>query len=211
MGKGYLERHCQSMLDETASVCRNSPRTLLANGESGEPLAHVDGALDGLALGDAGEETGGEGVTGTRGVGDLGLVDLVNGEGLDVVLALDGDDGRLGALGDDGDALALIVLLRQVGQVLGDGRDVGGLEVVRLGVGGGLGLVADDVVPVRGGLVERVLEELGDEGSVQGEGEGLYWGSMLFLFPCCHVEHTLFSLAASSARAMMAGTQTVRW
>lgn len=211
MGKGYLERHCQSMLDATESVGRNSPRTLLANGESGEPLAHVDGALDGLALGDAGEETGSEGVTGTSGVGDLGLVDLVDGEGLDVVLALDGDDGRLGALGDDGYALALGVLLGQVGQVLGDGRNVGGLEVVRLGVGGGLGLVADDVVPVRGGLVERVLEELGDEGSVQGEGEGLCWGSVSFLFPCCHVGHTLFSLAASSARAMMAGTQTVRW
>jgi hypothetical protein len=72
----------------------------------------------------------------------------VDGEGLDAVLALDGDDGRLGALSDDGNTLTLLVLLGKVGEVLGDGRDVGGLEVVRLGVGGGLGLVADNVVPV---------------------------------------------------------------
>jgi hypothetical protein len=57
--------------------------------------------------------------------------------------------------------------------VLGDGRDVGGLEVVGLGVGGGLGLVANNVVPVRRSLVELVLEELANERSVQGESEGL--------------------------------------
>jgi hypothetical protein len=58
--------------------------------------------------------------------------------------------------------------------VLSDGRDVGGLQVVRLGVGGGLGLVADDVVPVGRSLVELLLEELGNEGCVKGESEGLY-------------------------------------
>lgn len=97
----------------------------------------------------------------------------MDGEGLDVVLTLDGNDGGLGALSDDGDTLALGVLLGKVGQVLGDGGDVGGLEVVRLGVGSGLGLVADNVVPVRGGLVELLLEELGNERSVEGESEGL--------------------------------------
>jgi hypothetical protein len=148
-------------------------RALLADGESGEPLAHVDGALKSLTLGDTGEEASGEGVTGTGGVGNVGLVDLVDGESLDVVLALDGDDGRLGALSDDGNTLALLVLLGKVGEVLSDGGDVGGLEVVGLGVGGGLGLVADNVVPVRGGLVELVLEELANERSVQGETEGL--------------------------------------
>lgn len=151
----------------------NSPGTLLTDGESGEPLAHVDGALESLALGNTGKETGSESVTGTGGVDDLVLVDLVDGEGLDVVLTLDGDDGGLGALGDDGDTLALGVLLGKVGQVLGDGGDVGGLEVVRLGVGSGLGLVADNVVPVRGGLVELLLEELGNEGGVEGESKRL--------------------------------------
>ena len=148
-------------------------RALLADGESGEPLAHVDGALKSLTLGDTGEEASGEGVTGTGGVGNVGLVDLVDGESLDVVLALDGDDGRLGALSDDGNTLALLVLLGKVGEVLSDGGDVGGLEVVRLGVGGSLGLVADDVVPVGSGLVELLLEELGNERCVQGDGEGL--------------------------------------
>lgn len=184
---------------------------LLADGESGEPLAHVNGALKSLALGDTGEETSGEGVTGTSGVANVGLVDLVDGESLDVVLALDGDDGRLSALSDDGNTLALLVLLGKVGEVLGDGRDVGGLEVVGLGVGGGLGLVADNVVPVGRGLVELVLEELANERSVQGESEGLRVVSMMSW--CFAVENmqTLFFAAASSARAMMAGTQTVRW
>lgn len=151
----------------------DAPGTLLADGESGEPLAHVDGALKSLTLGDTGEETGGEGITGTSGVGDLGLVDRVDREGLDLVLALDGNDRGLGALGDNGNTLALLVLLGKVGKVLGDGGDVGGLQVVRLGVGGGLGLVADDVVPVGSGLVELLLEELGNERCVEGESEGL--------------------------------------
>jgi hypothetical protein len=87
----------------------------------------------------------------------------VDGERLDLILALDGNNGGLGTLGDDGNTLALLVLLGKVGEVLGDGGNVGGLEVVRLGVGGGLGLVTDDVVPVGSGLVELLLEELGNE------------------------------------------------
>ena len=149
------------------------PGALLTDGQSGEPLTHVDGALERLALGNTGEEASSEGVTGTSGVGDLGLVDLVDGESLDFILALDGNNGGLSTLGDDGNTLALLVLLGKVGEVLSDGGDVGGLEVVGLGVGGGLGLVADNVVPVRGGLVELVLEELANERSVQGETEGL--------------------------------------
>lgn len=41
------------------------------------------------------------------------------------------------------------------------------------GVGGGLGLVADDVVPVGGAGIEGVLEELADEGGRQADGEDL--------------------------------------
>ena len=160
----------------------DAPGTLLTDGQSGEPLAHVDGALERLALGNTGEEASGEGVTGTSGVGDLGLVDLVDGESLDLILALDGNNGGLSALGDDSNTLALLVLLGKVGEVLGDGGNVGGLEVVRLGVRGSLGLVTDDVVPVGSGLVELLLEELGNEGSVQGESEGLF---MVSVFSTC--------------------------
>lgn len=105
----------------------------------------------------------------------------MDGEGLDVVGALLGHDGGLGAVGDDGDTRALGVFLGQVGQVLGDGGNVGGgdLEAVGLGVGGGLGLVADDVVPVLGRLVEGVLEELGDEGGSKVDDEDLVVGGGL--------------------------------
>lgn len=112
----------------------DAPGALLLDGQSSEPLAHVDGALKSLALGNTGEETSSEGVTGTGGVLDVGLVDRVDGERLDLVLALDGNNGGLGALGDDGNTLALLVLLGKVGEVLGDGGDVGGLQVVGLGV-----------------------------------------------------------------------------
>lgn len=100
-------------------------------------------------------------------------------EGLDVVLTLDGNDGGLGALSDDDGTLALSVLLGQVGHVLGDGRDVFGVEVVGGGEGASLGFVANDVVPVRRGLVELVLEELGNERSGQREHENLVLSSGL--------------------------------
>lgn len=158
------------------------PGTLLTDGQSGEPLAHVDGTLKRLALGNTGEEASGEGVTSTSGVGDLGLVDLVDRERLDLILALDGNNGGLGTLGDDGDTLALLVLLGKVGEVLSDGGNISGLQVMGLGVGGSLGLVADNVVPVGSGLIELLLEELRNEGSVQGESEGLF---MVSVFSTC--------------------------
>lgn len=100
---------------------------------------------------------------------------------LDLFLTLDGDDGGEGALGDDGDALALRVLLGQVGDGLGDGADVILLvsHVVRLGKGGGLGLVADDIVTIGQSGVQGVLEELRDEGGRQGQDEGLVVGGGL--------------------------------
>jgi hypothetical protein len=45
-----------------------------------------------------------------------------------------------------------------------------------LGIGKGFGFVADDVVPVGGGLVEWVFEELGNEGGGEGEYEDLVAG-----------------------------------
>lgn len=100
----------------------------------------------------------------------------MHGELLDLGLALDGDEGGLGALGDDDGALALRVLLGEVGEGAGDVLGGVGRQGVRLGVGGGLGLVADDEVSVRGGGVEDVLEELGDEGGGEVDDEGLVLG-----------------------------------
>lgn len=150
--------------------------TQLLDAKLGQPLAQLDGLLEGLALDDAGGQTTGEGVAGAVGVDDLGLVDGVHGVLLDGVLTLGGDDGGLGAVGDDGDALALGVLLGQVGHQLGDLLEVLGLVAVDLGPGGGLGLVADHVVPVGGAGVDGVLEELRDEGRGQGDDEDLVLG-----------------------------------
>lgn len=147
----------------------------LAQTDSREPLSHIHTPLQALALGNTRKEATGERIASAIGVVDLLGVDLVHREGADVVLALHGDDGGLGALRNDGGALALLVLLGQVSEVLGDGRDVLCLQVVGLGEGFGLGLVADDVVPVRRGLVQRILEELADEGSVEGQRERLAW------------------------------------
>ncbi len=141
--------------------------------QASEPLAHVNRLLERLALDDTSEETTSKGVTGTVGVGDLRSVNGVDRELLDTLLALDGDEGGLGALGDNGDTLALAVLLGEVGEVLDDVLGLLGGEVVRLSVGGSLGLVADDVVPVGGAGIDGVLEELGDEGSGEGQNKDL--------------------------------------
>lgn len=103
----------------------------------------------------------------TIGVANLGLVDLMHGELPHVMLALDRHNSRVGALGDDHGPLSLLVLLGQVGNMAGDLGHVLGAERMRVGVRSGLGLVADEVVPVGGGLIERVLEELRNEGRAE--------------------------------------------
>ena len=179
MGKGYLQSRCVSTSFGTCWSGENIRGTQLLDAQLGQPRAHVDTLLDALTLGKTGKETTSEGVTGTSGVGNLILADNVDGESLDVVVALNSDNGGLGALGDNNSTLALGVLLGQVGHVLGDGRNVLGVEVVGGSEGASLGLVANDVVPVRGGLVELVLEELADERSGEREHEGLVLGSGL--------------------------------
>ena len=166
----HFRNHCQSLREARE---KNLRRSKLLDGELSEPLAHVDGLLDGLALDDTGSEATGKGVTGTVGVVDLGGVNGVDGVLLDLILALDGNDGGLGTLGDDTNALALGVLPGEVGKGLGDLLDIGGVEAVGLGVGGSLTLVADHVVPVGSRGIKGLLEELADEGGGEGEDEGL--------------------------------------
>lgn len=93
---------------------------------------------------------------------------------IDLAALLCGDsDGGVGALCEDDGPGPLCVLLRAVGNGLGDLLDILSVNVVRLGEGGGLGLVANEDVDVGEDLVERVLEELCDEGSGQVEDERL--------------------------------------
>lgn len=133
-------------------------------------------------------------------------------EGLDVVLTLHSDDGRVSTLGDDRNTLALLVLLWQVGEMLDDGWNIVSLEVVRVGVRHGLSLVSNDVVPVGCGLVDLVLEELRDERRRQREDERLHKDvNKTTIVPTNKWQpNTLFSFAASSASAIAAGTQTVK-
>ena len=97
----------------------------------------------------------------------------MNGELSDGVFTLNGDKSRLSALGDDGNSLALGVLLGQVGKGLCDILGLLAGKVVRLGVGSGLGLVSDDVVPVGSAGINGVLEELGNEGGGEGQDKRL--------------------------------------
>lgn len=52
----------------------------LLDAQLGEPLAHVDGRLEGLALHDAGNEAAGECVAGAVGVVDFLVADDVDGD-----------------------------------------------------------------------------------------------------------------------------------
>lgn len=219
---GRLARVCLLGLGER--------RTKLLDRELGEPLAHVDGLLEGLALDDTGDETTGESITtivlemltfdgldeylpGTVGVVDLVLADGVDRDLLHVNLTalLCGDsDCRVGTLCDNDCPGPLCVLLGAVGDSLGDLLDVLSVKVVGLSEGSGLGLIADEDVDVRKDLIERILEELRNEGSGKVENERLRSLSNYASFDCSQ-ERTLFLAAASSARALMAGTQTVKW
>ena len=97
----------------------------------------------------------------------------MDGERLRLTLVLDSDNGRVSPLRNDCDTLALLVLFGQVCEVLGNRWNVVGLKIVRVSIGLRLCLVADNVIPVRSGLVERVLEELWDERRRQRKDEWL--------------------------------------
>lgn len=83
-------------------------------------------------------------------------------------------------MGDDSSSLSLCVCLGQSSEVLGNLLDILGLKSVALGIGQSLGLVPDNVVPVRGAGIERVLEELGDERRGQREHKDLVVLGSLF-------------------------------
>lgn len=151
----------------------NLRRSKLLDAQTSEPLAHVNAGFEGLVLEDTSQETTSKGVTSTVGVVDLLLLDSVNGELLNIVLTLDSNQGRVGTLSDNGNSLSLGILLGKVGEVLDNIPGLLAREAVGLGVGGGLGLVADDVVPVRGAGIDNLLEELRDERSRQGENKRL--------------------------------------
>ncbi|KAJ2970099.1 hypothetical protein NQ176_g8345 [Zarea fungicola] len=64
----------------------------LLDAQTSEPLAHINGLFQGLALDNASEETASKGVAGTVAVVDLGLLNGVDRELLDALLALGGDE-----------------------------------------------------------------------------------------------------------------------
>jgi hypothetical protein len=152
----------------------------LLEGEGGEPLAHIDGGVEALALDEAGEEATGKGVTGA-----VGVLDLVLGQLTDWVLlggggalgdVADDGDGLVGALGEDDGSWSRSVLLWQQGDLLCDLLNVGGAQVVGLGVGEGLGLVANQVVPVWGVGVQWLLEDGWKEWGAEVHGVDLVVG-----------------------------------
>lgn len=159
--------------DTVCHVWVDVRRTQLPQTECGKPLAHVHTPLERLSLSHTGEEATSKCVSGSGSVDDFVLANLVDWESLHTTLTLHSNDSRVSALGDDSDTLTLRVLLRQVSEVGSDLRNRVGVQVVRVGIGLSLGLVADDVVPVRSRLVKGFLEELGNEWCGEGQNEWL--------------------------------------
>lgn len=158
------------------SDANNLRRSQLPQTLRRKPRAHVYASLDAFTLHHAGEETTGKCITSTRGVDDLVLANSVHGERLHLVLTLDSDHSWLRALGNDSNSLSLRVLLWQVGQSLGNGRDVVCVKIVRVSVRDSLSLIANHIVPVLCGLIKRVLEELRDERCRERQDERLEVG-----------------------------------
>lgn len=158
----------------------NLRRSKLLDAQLREPLAHINAGLERLALNKASQESTSKGIASTVGVVDLGRLDGVDRELLDLILALNGDQGGVSALSDNSDTLSLAVLLGKVGEVLGDILGLLGRQVVGLSVSSSLGLVANDVVPVRSASINDVLEELGNERSGERQNKRLVvLGSLL--------------------------------
>lgn len=97
----------------------------------------------------------------------------MNWELLWSLLSLSSDDSWKSSLSDNSNTLALVVGLWQIGKVLSDLGNIGGLQAVGLSVGKSLTLVTDDNIPVWSGLVKWILEELADEWCGEGNNEGL--------------------------------------
>src|SRR5436190_1350550 len=93
---------------------RDLRRTKFLNAQASEPLTQVNAFIKRFAIDDTGAEPAGEGITSAVGITNLLLSDLVDGVLLDGILALDSNDGRLSALGDDGNPLPLRVDLGQI-------------------------------------------------------------------------------------------------
>jgi len=137
----------------------------------------LDGFFERLAGVHGGEEATDAGVTASVGVDDLllgngGDLDLHHLGLLSFTLA-DGDDDGLGSLSDNSDTVALGVGLLEVGHELGGSSTVFGLESLLLGEGGGLVLVAEDVIGVLNGIEDIVVVGEEEEGSSDVESHGL--------------------------------------
>lgn len=147
-------------------------RTQFLNAQLGQPLSLIDSLLQANTADQTSNEATGKGITSTSGVVDLGLLNGVNGDLLDL-LAVDSHDGGVSSLGDDSNTLSLLVLLWQSSEVLGNLLDVLGLQTVALSVRERLRLVTNHVIPVRCDGIKGILEELRDEWGREGEDEGL--------------------------------------
>lgn len=147
--------------------------------QGSKPLAHINTLSKRLALDKGTDKATRKSVTSTVGVNNLsGVNDMdrkVLDSGLSAGLKLVGGDhnGVVNTLGHNHNTGALGVGLGQHSHGLGNGRNVGGLNAVGVGVRLHLGLVANDVVPVDGRSVKGLLEELGQERGRQVHGEDL--------------------------------------
>lgn len=138
-------------------------------------MSGLNGLLDGLPSNERSEESTRERVTRAVGVDDLLVRQLRYLEHLGGVRFSRGDDdGGVGALGEDDDTGAGGVGFGEDGDRAGDGGDVFGVgEAVGGGVGLGFGLVTEDEVGEGDDALKLSLEELGDEGGREVEGEDL--------------------------------------
>lgn len=88
-----------------------------------------------------------------------------------LLFSLHGDNSRVCALGDNDRPLPLAVLLGQIGHMARNLGDILCAERMCVGISPGLGLVADDEIPIGCRLIELVLEELRDEGRAEAQDE----------------------------------------
>ena len=153
-------------------------RAQLLNAQLCQPLSLIDTLSKRHASNKPSSETTSKSISCASRIIDHALVDSMNGILRDLPILC--NNRRISALRNDSNSLPLRVRLWQRSQMLSNLLDILGLQSVALGISQRLRFITNNIVPVRGARIQRLLEELRNERSRQREDEDLVVLGSLF-------------------------------
>ncbi len=107
---------------------------------------------------------------------NLVLANLMHFKLPHLTLSLHRHHGGCGPLCDHDGALTLPVLLGEPRYIPRDLLDIMRRQIVCIGITAGFGLVANEIIPIRGRLIQLLCEELRDKWRAEAQDENLIFG-----------------------------------